>query len=106
MPDLNNVKSALLSVKKGLPTLIFLAFSARLVVYGAQIGDAIALISFVSILGFFAYLNKNKVSDLEVLRKDIDDLRNSLQSIKLAQGMVTRKVGGSSGEQKQPGRYF
>ena len=109
MPSTNdNVKSALLWVKKGLPTLIFLAFSMRLVLFGAQIGDAIALISFVSIIGFFAYLNRNKLDNVEQMRKDIEDLRNSIQSLKLSQGLNTKKLGGNSAnEQKQANtRYF
>lgn len=100
---MNKIQAFLSAVKNNIPELIFLAFSARLIMIGANIGEAIALVSFVGIYGFFKFLDKAKVTRDAEIQKQIDDLKNAIQSVKMAQGL--RKTNESQANNPNK-RYF
>lgn len=96
----------LTNLREYLPELIFLGFSLRMIVTGASIGDAIAIISLVAIYGFTHFIKSKKIDQEAELRKDIDDLRNAITSIKLSNGLVTKRVTGNEQKQAAPKRFF
>ncbi len=91
-------------LKQNLPELTFFAFSIRLIALGASIGDAIALVSLVGIFGFFRFLDRKKVEQYDYLEKEIENLKNGLQSVKVSQGLTRGKLNEQKADSNK--RYF
>lgn len=67
-----------------LPETALLALSIRLVVLGASIGDAIALIGLVTLIGYKRFLSKKKVEQADELQRSINSLNEQRELDKLA----------------------
>jgi transcription initiation factor IIE alpha subunit len=65
-----------------LPETAFLAFSIRLNVFGASIGDSIALLVVASLIGYKKWMTKSQMEGLDLLKNEINLVRNSVQSLK------------------------
>ena len=84
---MNKIQAFFSLIKKNIPELIFLAFSIRLISVGATLGEALALISFVGIYGFLKFLEKSKMEDQQKITAELENLKNAIQSVKMAQGL-------------------
>jgi len=77
--------------KENFPILILSLFLLRLLITGASIGDAIALIALSGIYGFFKYLEHMKQPDinaevkaqLEQVKADMSEVKNVVNTMKL-----------------------
>lgn len=70
------------------PAILFAAFAVRLVVVGASIGDALALLVFGGLVGYKLYLRTiKKVAVNEIVLKDVAELKSNIQALKLAKSM-------------------
>jgi len=96
----------LTAVRTFLPEIVFAGFCLRIIVFGAGIGDAIALVSMVAIYGFHSYLSSKRVDQYEDLSKEIENIKNSMIGLKLNQGLSTKRVGTPNNEQAQTKRFF
>ena len=67
-----------------LPETALLALSIRLVVLGASIGDAIALVGLVSLIGYKRFLTKKKVEQADEIQQSINSLNEQRELDKLA----------------------
>lgn len=67
-----------------LPETALLALSIRLVVLGASIGDAIALIGLVTLIGYKRFLSKKKVEQADEIQQSINSLNEQRELDKLA----------------------
>lgn len=90
-------------LKKNLPELIFAGFCLRMIVMGASMADAVALISMVAIYGLTQYLSKRESNQFielndkiivshESVVKEIENLKNGIAGLKLNSGLTTRKI--------------
>jgi len=79
-------------IKEHMLELAFILFVLRLVGVGAGIGDALALLSVVILIGYNKYLSKTKIDQTEELNKKIEDLSSKIQSIQLANGIKRTSV--------------
>lgn len=66
-----------------LPELALFALTVRSVALGAGIGDALAIISLVSYIGYSKYLTKAKIEDKAELDKKYDELAAQVQSLSM-----------------------
>jgi len=68
--------------------IAFLAFLIRLTIVGASIGDAVALVGLASLYGFNLYLEHKKESSVSAdFRKEIDELRGAINTVKLGNSL-------------------
>ena len=66
----------------------FIAFSGRLVVLGASIGDAMALGALAALYGFSLYLESVRQAPLnDQVKKELEELKTSVASLKLGRSM-------------------
>jgi hypothetical protein len=101
-----------------LPETAFLAFSIRLIVLGASIGDAIALLVVAGLIASKHLLNKKKVEQFDELKGLIDELKvdhedkltglkNAVDSLKTQRALEAgSKRVNLEQEQAKPKRYF
>jgi len=76
---------------KHLPTLLLSSFLIRSLIFGANVGDSIALISLCGLFGFFYYLEHKKESpvnekiklQLEALKEEMNQLKSTVNGVKL-----------------------
>lgn len=87
--------------KPELPELAFCLFSTRLVLLGASIGDSIAIVSLAAILAYKWFLSKNTEVITESVTKDIADLKNHMQALKIDRVYTKKPV-----NEPQNKRYF
>lgn len=87
-------------VKVNIPLAMFCLFSTRLVITGASLGDAFALISLAGLSGLSYYLNKKKDTRFEEITNDIQNIKDAVQHIKTSQ-LVRR-----SDATQEKGRFF
>lgn len=65
-----------------LPICAFFGFSARLIIQGANLGDAIALFGFAALYGFGLYLQAQKEEPINnQIKAELEALRNQVSSI-------------------------
>lgn len=88
----------IMQVKDYLLELAFIALLIRVVAVGCGIGEALALISIVSSIGYNKYLAKTKITEreeietkfnesLEQLSKDLKDTQAKVNSLSLNSGV-------------------
>lgn len=90
--------------KINIPMIAFLAFSARIVAFGASWGDAIAMIALAGLYGYHKYLNRKDILWIKTVEKEITDLKNAVQSVKMKQS--ARSIYERNKEEEKPKRYF
>lgn len=73
----------LLQVKNYLLEISFLALIIHSLINGMEIGTALVLISLVSSMAYNKFLNKSKNDELEVFRKDIEDMKSKINSLSI-----------------------
>jgi len=61
--------------------IAFTALTTRIVLYGATLGDSLAISALAGVYGYHKYLHrKNEVSNMGIL-KDIDNLKKDIESV-------------------------
>lgn len=74
------IKSLIL--KTNIQIVLLVAFTARLVVFGASIGDALALFALAGLFGFNQWLNSNKEEPVnEKVKADITELKTQVSNL-------------------------
>lgn len=69
----------------------FAAVAARIAIFGASVGDAIALLSLSALYGFFLHEENNKPEpESAQLKKDVDDLKSAINAIKVGNSLKGR----------------
>ena len=69
----------------------FAAVSARIVIAGASIGDAIALAALAALYGFFIHQENNKhAPESAQVKKDLEDLKSAINAIKVGNSLKGR----------------
>lgn len=63
-----------------LPETAFLAFSIRLIAFGASVGDSIALLVIAGLIAYKKYMAKAKMNELELIRTEIKTMENELKA--------------------------
>ena len=99
----NKLSSYSNRIKQNLPELAFLFFSIRLIALGANVGDALALVSIAGVLAYKWFLHKKENDVVSKFQQDIDDLKNQMQALKIDK-IVKRSV--PNEPQKEAKRYF
>lgn len=100
-----------------LPETAFLAFSIRLIVLGASIGDSIALLVISGLIAYKKFMDRKKIEQLDELNLVIKDLktdheekftalRNAVDSIRTQRALETGKKVNLEQEQAKPKRFF
>jgi hypothetical protein len=70
--------------EKYLPAGAFALFTLRLVIFGASVGDALALFAIVGICAFVRYLEHIKLPPItEQLAQDVKTLKDQMAAIKI-----------------------
>jgi hypothetical protein len=65
-----------------------LIVTARIVVFGAGIGDALAVAALAGLYGFSLYLESQKVEPInEEVKRDLQILRDQVNTLKVAKAM-------------------
>jgi len=73
-----------MKILKLYPEILLALFTVKCIAFGnISIGDAIAYIGIATFVAYNAYINKTKVSELQTVQKEITDLKNAIQSLKL-----------------------
>lgn len=65
-----------------LPETAFLAFSIRLIVFGASIGDSIALLVIAGLIGYKKWMTKSQMEGLDLLKNEMNAIKDSVQNLK------------------------
>lgn len=73
--------------KVNIAMLCLLAVTARVVVFGASIGDAIALVGLAVLFGFNAYLNRLNSTWMDTMNDNLKKLRDEISGFKMSQGI-------------------
>lgn len=69
----------------------FAAVSARIVILGASVGDALAIAALAALYGFYIHQENHKPSpESPQLRKEIDDLKSAINAIKVGNSLKGR----------------
>lgn len=63
-----------------LPETAFLAFSIRLIAFGASVGDSVALLVIVSLIAYKRYMARAKMNELELIHSEIKALQEQLNT--------------------------
>ena len=59
--------------------------TARIVIMGASIGDALALIGLAGLYGFTQFMTSRKIEVVnETIKLDVEQLKNSVNGLKMA----------------------
>ena len=65
--------------------VVLVPFIARLVIFGASIGDSIVALSLASLYGYTCYLANSKEEPInDVLKQDIENIKSKVNSITIA----------------------
>lgn len=67
----------------GLPKLAFIAFTIRLVTFGASIGDSIALLGLCGLIAYQFFIEPKRMSEFENLKQEVALLKNAVSSLKI-----------------------
>lgn len=77
-----------------LPTLLLFSFLVRTLIFGADFGNALALLALSGLYGFYLFLEVNKQPDInEQTKKDMVQLKNELELVKSALNSVKLGIG-------------
>jgi hypothetical protein len=76
-------------MKLDIPTSLLVCYLARLLIFGASIGDALVLTALTGLFGFIHFLNSKKQPDinaeikteLETIKKEFVDVKNKVNVI-------------------------
>jgi esterase/lipase len=63
-----------------LPETAFLAFSIRLIAFGASVGDSVALLVIASLIAYKRYMARAKMNELELIHSEIKALQEQLNT--------------------------
>lgn len=76
-------------IKKINPALAAtLIFATRLVILGASIGDAVALIGLCALYAYTLYLDSNKEEPInDQIKSEVEQLRNAVNALKVAKSL-------------------
>lgn len=85
-------------MKFDIPTTLLICYLARLLYFGASIGDAIALTALTGLFGFIHFLNYKKEpeinavvkQDIEALRREVEDCKKTVGVFKLGTRMQSK----------------
>jgi len=92
---------ALHSLKNiNIPSLGFITVTSHIVIQGAGIGDALALMSISALYGYKSFLNKNQNDSLKVMEKEIGSLKSDISSLKV------KTLQSPSPDKQQAKRFF
>lgn len=63
-----------------LPEMAFLAFSIRLIAFGASVGDSVALLVIAALIAYKKWMTKAKMNELELIRSELKTLEQDLKT--------------------------
>lgn len=93
-----------------LPETAFLAFSIRLIVLGASVGDSISLLVIAALISYKKWMAKSALGDYETLKEEIATLRDSINGLKVdkafSQQSKKTQVAPSDDKQEKKQRLF
>lgn len=91
-----------------LPETAFLAFSIRLIVLGASVGDSISLLVIAGLIAYKKWMAKSKMQDYELLKEEIATLRDGINVLKVDKAFSQQKKAAPliPNEQKTTQRFF
>lgn len=71
--------------------MVFLALIiTRVLIFGASIGDSIALVGLAALFGFSTYLNRKDDNWRDAVNKELTTLRNEMQSMRLNNTIIRK----------------
>jgi hypothetical protein len=98
--SMQKLKALLLSLNMQI-TLVCL-FTARLVIFGAGIGDAIALLSLCGLYGYMKWLDQHQYKKpTEDIQRQLEEFKNVLAVFRMGQAIKPNKP-----DDQKPTRYF
>lgn len=74
------------------PLVILFAYTTKIIIFGTDFADAIALFPLVGLYGYNLFLTGQNIKDRDILISEIQKLKNVIQSVKLDK-MVRREDG-------------
>jgi len=88
--------------KTNIAMICLLAITTRIVLFGASIGDAIALLGTAGLFGFIIYMNRLDSNWMKTMNENLVKVRDEISGFKMGQGM--RKM--NEKPQDNTKRYF
>ncbi len=96
----SNLKSWLLS--KHFSYMLITLFTFRLIIFGAEFGDSLALISLVGLNAYNAWLKQQEQKPLELeTRRQLEEMKNSLAALKMQNVNKSVRL-----DEQKTGRFF
>lgn len=73
---------------KYIPLVAFSGYTIRLIIFGASIGDALALLSFASLCAFFYFLEDKKEAPInDSLKNEIEQIKSTVNALKISKSL-------------------
>ena len=70
------------------PTLLLSLIAGRCIIFGAGIGDAIAVIGLAALFGFTKYLKTKEEQPINAqLKQELSEMKSSINALKLAKSL-------------------
>lgn len=77
-------------------------FTARLIIFGAQFGDALALIALVGLNGYNEWIKRQAYKPLEEeTKRQLEELKNSMAALKMQNVNKSVRL-----DEQKTGRFF
>lgn len=96
----------LMQIKDYLLEIAFLFLLGRIIMVGASMGEAIAVVSLVLSMAYNKWLNKTADTRYESLYKDIEDMKSKINSLSLDKGLQKRTIVHEEKSEQSFKRYF
>lgn len=82
--------------------MLLLGLSFRIIMLGATVGDAIAIIALSALVGFIRFQEKKEFNELDELKQDVKQLKDAIQGLKIERAI--RRPQNESNQNQ--GRFF
>lgn len=97
---MQKLKALLLTLN--IPLILLCAYTTRLTIVGANIGDSFALIALTGLYGFTKWLKEQEYQPLEEeTKKQLEEMKNAFTILKLNQNIRSVRP-----EEQKPTRLF